>query len=332
MSAIALFKTLKKQFVKTGDEKEWGELYSSLLEIPDAPYSTFVTLKYFRERKGAVERFQDIPESYKTYSSPIKLFISHKWEAKDHPDRSRKTLEMLLSLTRSCGDDTAIWWDYCSLPQRRADSGEDDRSAELKDYFKFQLSLIPLVILDSQSMFLWSSEGINSGWCCIELMIAQALLQHLNRMVYARKDDFLHPPLFATHVDNATLVETDLVRFDHKMFQKIYCSEVALRKHRELIGWLNVELNGGARTPYTEVIAQVTPELISKMVSEHKLAFTNGADANVVSKTLLQIYRRLSFEPLNQLKWHGQVDFFRTWHYVKGCLGNCVVPSFEYWF
>ena len=332
MDAIALFMQLKRFYVATGDDAEWARLYSALFEIPDAPYTTFIKLGYFRRCTGPVQRFQDIPSEYKISKNPIKLFVSHKWEATDHPDRSRRTLERLLSLTQNCNDDAAVWLDYCSLPQRRAASGEDDRSAELKDFFRFQLSLIPLVILDSQSMFLWSAEGAHSGWCCVEFLIAQALVQHLNRMIYARKDDFREPPLFVTQVSNRTLVETDLVRFDHRKFQKMYCSDAVMQRHQELVRWMNAELNGGRPTPYTQVIRQVTPALISRMVSEHGLTFTNGPDSDMVSRMLFTIYRRLSFEPFNRFKWTGQVDFFSQWHYVKGCLGSCVVPNVAYCF
>ena len=181
-------------------------------------------------------------------------------------------------------------------------------------------------------MFLWSGEGVHSGWCCIELLIAQALLQHLNRMIYARKDDFKEPPLLVTQVGAKTLVETDLIRFDHRIFQKMYCSEIAMERHRALIGWMNAQMNGGRPTPYTQLIKQVTPELISRMASDFGLNFTNGADNEVVCRMLHTIYRRLSFEPFNSFKWRGQVDFFSQWHYVKGCLGGCLVPNVPYSF
>jgi hypothetical protein len=181
-------------------------------------------------------------------------------------------------------------------------------------------------------MFLWASEGIKSGWCCVELLIAQALLQHINRMIYARKDDFLTPPLFVTQIDNTTLVETDLIRFDHQIFQKIYCTKIVMDRHRELIVWFNGQLNGGQPTPYTQITKQVTPELIHKMMSTHNLTFADGSDFDVVSEMLYKIYSRLNLEPFNSFKWDGQIDFFSTWHYVKGCLGDCVVPKFAYWF
>jgi len=332
MDAIELFMQLKRFYVETGDEKEWALVYSALFEMPEAPYTTFIKLGYFRRCIDAVQRFQDIPSEYKISRSPAKLFVSHKWEAKDHPDRSRRTLEKLLALTRNCDDDAGVWWDYCSLPQRSSTSGEDDRTVVMKEFFKFQLSLIPLVILDCQCMFLWSAEGLHSGWCCIELLVAEALLQHLNRMIYTRKNQFTKPPLFVTQVGNRTLVETDLFRFDHRIVHKMYCSETAFEQHRNLIGWMNVQVNGGEPTPYTQMIKQVSPQLISRMASEHELGFTNGADSEVVSKMLSTIYSRLSFEPFNTFKWTGQVDFFSQWHYVKGCLGNCVVPNVAYSF
>lgn len=180
-----------------------------------------------------MQRFQDIPIEYKISGSTVQLFISHKWEASDHPDKSRETLSRLLSLTQDCDDDAGIWFDYCSLPQRDS-SGEDDRSPKLKDSFRFQLSLIPLIMLSSQCMFLWSDEGVHSGWCCVELLVAQALLHHLNKMIHTRKDEFDTPPLFMTQVGNTMLIETDLIRFDHKMFPKMYCTEIAMKRHKEL--------------------------------------------------------------------------------------------------
>lgn len=264
MDALALFRQLKQFYIEFGDEEEWGEVYSTLLEIPDAAYTTFIKLGYFRRCSGPVQRFQDIPSHFHAVKSPVRLFVSHKWQAKDHPDKSRSTLRRLLQLTQHCDDDVGIWFDYCSLPQRNA-VGEDDRSSELLEFFKFQLSLIPLIILDSQSMFLWSDEGINSGWCSIELLIAQALLQHLNRMIYARKDEFKKPPLFVTQVGNNTLVETDLVSFDYSVVQKMYCSEAVMQQHGMLIRWMNEQLNNGDPIPYTQLIRQVGSELISQM-------------------------------------------------------------------
>jgi hypothetical protein len=336
MDAIALFERLKKSYIKTDNEEEWKHLYSALLEIPDAPYTTFIKLGYFRERescKNPVQRFQDIPSEYKISGSlsPVRLFISHKWETRDHPDVSRKTLERLLSLTQDCDDDAAIWLDYCSLPQRHS-SGQEDRSPELKAFFKFQLSSIPLIILDSQSMFLWSDKAAHSGWCCIELLVAQALLQHLNKIIYTRKDEFNTPPLLMVQVDNTMLVETDLIRFDHKKFRKIYCSEIAAERHQELIEWMNVKLNDGSPTPYSQVINKVSPESILEMMSEFDLTFTNGSDRDVVANMLFKIYERLSADPFNSFKWNGKQDFFSMWHYVKGCLGSCIVPNVAYHF
>lgn len=331
MDPIELFRELRRFYIESGDEKEWAEAYSALFEIPNAPYTTFIKLGYFRGCNGPVQRFQDIPSEYKTFGSP-RLFVSYKWQASDHADRSRRTLQKLLSLTQDADDDTAVWWDYCSLPQRNSANGADDRSVELKEFFKFQLSLIPLVILDSQCMFLWSEDGVHSGWCCIELLVAQALLQHLNRLIYTRKDELAKPPLLVTQVENRTLVETDLIRFDHSMVQKMYCSEIAIQRHRELIVWMNAQLNDGKPTPYTQVIKQVTPELIGRLIAEHGLAFTNRADRGVVARMLGTIYRRLSFEPFNDVKWSGRADFFSMWHYVKGCLGTCVVPNTAYRF
>ena len=331
MAAIALFNRLKQSCVETGEDSEWGRVYSSLFEMPDAPYTTFTRLGYFRQRSAPIERFQDIPSEFKFSKSPTKLFVSHKWESREHPDRSMRTVEQLLSLTQHCDDDAAIWLDYCSLPQRRED-GTDDRSEGLKEFFRFQLSLIPLIILDSQCMFLWSGEGVRSGWCCVELLVAHALLHHLNKLVYDRKTDFTTPPLFVTQVGRETVVQSDLVRFDHAIYQKMYCSEVAMQRHQELIGWINTEQNGGKPTPYSQVTAQVTPALISRMVSDHRLTFTNGSDHEVVSRMLYAIYHKLSFEPFNSFKWKGLRDLFSMWHYVKGCLGGCLVPHVAYHF
>lgn len=330
--AITLFTRLKRKYVLTGQDSEWARLYSALFEIPDAAYTTFIKLGYFRNCRKPVQRFQEIPAEYKlSRSTPVKLFVSHKWEDRIHPDSSMRTLQRLLSLTQNADDDTGVWWDYCSLPQRNS-SGEEDRSVELKEFFKFQLSMIPVVILDSQCMFLWSDEGLNSGWCCIELLVAQALLQHLNKIIYARKGDLKQPPLLVTQVANETRIETDLVRFEHKVFQKMFCTQTAMDRHRQLLEWMNEQVNSGAPTPYTQLIGKVTPSVISRMFSEQRMSFTNGSDREVVSSMLDAIYGRLNFEPFTSFKWTGQQDFFSMWHYVRGSLGSCLVPHVAYAF
>jgi hypothetical protein len=167
--ALALFNRLRSlRSIGTGGQREWAPVYSALFEIPDAPYTTFIRLGYFRSLRAPVQRFQEIPSKYKIWKRGApKLFISHKWEDENHPDKSTRTLQKLLELTQNADDNTGVWWDYCSLPQRNSVNGKDDRSSNLREFFKFQLSLIPLIILESQCMFLWSEEGINSGWCCI---------------------------------------------------------------------------------------------------------------------------------------------------------------------
>jgi len=279
-----------------------------------------------------VQRFQDIPSEYKKTSvGGARLFVSYKWEDDNHPDRSMRTLERLLRLTQAASDDVGVWWDYCSLPQKNV-RGFDDRTDDLRNFFKFQLSLIPLIILDSQCMFLWNERGASSGWCCSEFLLAQAILQSLNKAIYKRKDDFSKPPLYVTQIGNQTLVESDLYRFDHRIEAKIYCDEMVMEAHRSLIQWMNVQANEGRPTPYTEVIGKATPDLIYRMMEEHRKEFGNPADHQVLSDMLAAIYRKLSFEPLDRFKWSGQVEFSSMWHYVKGCFGNCVVPVVAYSF
>ena len=333
MNALSFFHHLKSLYNGLEHEKDWAYLYSSLFEIVNAPYTTFIKLKYFRECQDIVQRFQDIPDEYKTYpNNPEQLFISHKWETYNHPDISKRTLNELLSLTTNFSDDAAVWWDFCSLPQRNPVTNIDDRSTELKEFFKYQLSLIPLIILDSRPLFLWQNEGINSGWCCVEILIAQALLQFLNKLIYDRKDIFLTPPLYVIQVENQTLVQSDLVRFEHQVFQRMYSTQAAMNRHKELLCWLNIKLNNGVPTPYTKLLKQVTPKLISQMLWEFDITFTNGSDEEVVSNMLYVIYQRLSTEPFNSFSWKEKINFESTWHYVKGCLGNCVVPNIAYRF
>jgi len=141
MDSISLFQKLKSFNGFDGSTKSWGTLYSSLFEMPNAEYTSFTKLGYFRNVSEPIKRFQDVPDHYKTPNDPVKLFVSHRWETKDHPDPSGRTLRKLLSLSKNCSDDAAVWLDYCSLPQRRL-NGDDDRSDDLKEYFKYQLSLI----------------------------------------------------------------------------------------------------------------------------------------------------------------------------------------------
>jgi hypothetical protein len=65
-----------------------------------------------------------------------------------------------------------------------------------------------------------------------------------------RKEKFKNPPLFATQISNKTMIETDLIRFEHKVFQKMFCDELVMERHRELIIWMNEEVNNGRPSPY----------------------------------------------------------------------------------
>lgn len=311
-----------------------AELYSGLLETIEPWYIAFVKLDYFRNLKGAINRYQDIPEEYFTVfkgdpmsiaTSAGRIFISHKWQTKEHPDPNRKSLNLLLACTKDFNGDTSIWWDFCCLPQRNPIDGTDDRSTQQKAFFKFQLPLISHIILETRQLILWEKDGLNSGWCCIENIIANVLLQDLNKLVndgksLSHKDSFL-----TVNVQGKTLSERK------NKHVRIYTNEIANQNYNEIMQWFQKKLNYVDNvTSIDEFYYNITQDMILEMIDNFNLTFTNGSDKDFVSNLLFKIFKRLGDKTINTIQLGGEFNYFLFWHDIRGTYGNCVMPSFDY--
>lgn len=300
-------------------------MYSALLELSNPVYTNFIKLEYFRNCRGIVDRFQDIPEKYYATYNNERIFISHKWRTKKHPDPKRATIHKLLMLTSNFDNETAIWWDFCSLPQRNPKTGMDDRSKEQKEFFKFQLSLIPFIILDTRQMFLWKDEGLNSGWCCVETIISNLLMQDLNLLVNVGNSQL--PPFFITHIEN-----NKPTAIPSKNYERVYTTQIANKRLNEIMKWLKIRLSKFENTPDIDLLGDLSKDIIDEMLVHFKLKFTNGSDKSFVSDLLLTIFQRLKTKHISYTQLSGGENTLQMWHYVKGTYGNCVMPKFSYHF
>ena len=314
------------------DRDELAHLYSGLLEQPGTGYAAFVQLEYFRRCAGRIDRMQDIPERY--FAQPRgapKLFVSHKWRGAHHPDPDGRTLARLLELAKPSPPETGVWLDYCSLPQRRAD-GVDDRSAEDLSLFRLALPLIPLVILESQALFLWGQDGASSGWCNLELLISEALRNHMNRFIYERRAQLENPPLFAYRVGQELVVDSHLAAFPCQMIERAFYDPVARDCHLRLIQTLNQLATGGAPTSYSDVLRSVKPAHLGRLIESQNLRFGVASDRDYVPRMLNRLYEHLSTNPFASFRWGGKRDLMSMWHYVRGALGGGLLPATSYAF
>lgn len=309
-------------------------LYSILLESIEPVYIAFIKLKYFRSLKGAIQRYQDIPEQFFcSYNNDVnsistskdRIFISHKWRTREHPDPNRQNLDKLISYTKNFNDDTGIWWDFCCLPQRNPSNGIDDRSKKQKDFFKFQLSLIPQIILDTRQLFLWDEDGVHSGWCGVENIISNILLQDLNALI---NTEFSNSNSKYLVVDVANITKVHTLPF----LQRISTSETANHQFNDIMQWFEIQILGNGKFSNQDFIDKIDINLILRMFDKFNLYFTNGADKEVVALMLFTIFQKLKTKQINTIQLSGYQDFTRLWHYIRGTYGNCTMPKFAYEF
>jgi len=104
------------------------------------------------------DALSEIQESQFTH--PV-LFISHRWETREHPDPSGNQLQKLRALK-----DCFIIYDYASFPQEPLNANE---AIQLQGILKYMSQLIQNVIV------LHSADYIDRGWCIYEY-IASSLL------------------------------------------------------------------------------------------------------------------------------------------------------------
>jgi hypothetical protein len=117
-------------------------------------YKTEILAKhrYLQERSPEERaKLRDVEESWASH--PV-LFISHRWEALDHPDPHGRQLEKLRALTNCF-----LIYDYSSFPQ-------DPSSDALRLIFEHMERLIDRVIILS------SPDYVDRGWCLYEYIVA----------------------------------------------------------------------------------------------------------------------------------------------------------------
>lgn len=102
--------------------------------------------------------FHEIKKS--RFSQPV-LFISHRWETKNHPDPDCNQLEKLRLL-----EDCFIIYDYCSFPQEPLNI---DEASKLQCILKYMGKLIENVVI------LHSADYTNRGWCIYEYIASSFL-------------------------------------------------------------------------------------------------------------------------------------------------------------
>lgn len=100
------------------------------------------------------EDLAKLGEVESSWSAHPVLFISHRWEALEHPDPRGDQLARLRGL-----NDCFLIYDYCSFPQ-------DSRSEVLKLILDNMTSLVTNVVV------LNSSDYAQRGWCLYEYLIA----------------------------------------------------------------------------------------------------------------------------------------------------------------
>lgn len=307
-------------------EEGMANAYSMILEMQPPICANYIKLKYFRNIKGPVQRLQEIPEKYYLGYSDERLFVSHKWKDVKHPDLDRQTLNDLLRRTSGFSDDTAIWWDYCSLPQRNPATGIDDRSDFDKLLFKFQLSLIPFIILDTRQLFLWSGEAVTSGWCSIEVLVSFFLLEDLNWFIDGGKSTKISNPYFMPHIEGFGGGETT----GHR--ERVFATATAYKHYLSLKQWLLRKVGLGKSVNFHNISNHLTQDIILDMLEAFGLKFTNGSDKIWVSNFLHKITNRISVANHNTTQLSGEDNLRIYWHYIRGTYGSCVMPSVAYWF
>jgi hypothetical protein len=105
-----------------------------------------------------LDALQEFKES--RFTHPV-LFISHRWETKEHPDPSGTQLEKLRQL-KNC----FIIYDYSSFPQQPLSGSEDS---------DLQLILLYMTKLIKNVVILHSADYINRGWCIYEYIASSFL-------------------------------------------------------------------------------------------------------------------------------------------------------------
>jgi hypothetical protein len=210
------------------------------------------------------------------------------------------------------------------LPQRNTTNGIDDRTLEQKAFFKFQLPLISHIILETIQVVLWKKEGLNSGWCCVENIISNVVMQDLNKTINSDIPIKNINSYLTAVVDNISISKAKY------KFPRVYSNSIADKSYEDIMNWFQSKIDVGNNQ--LDFYGMITKELIFEMIIEFNLTFTNGSDKEFVATLLHKIFQRLGDKKINITQLSGSNNLFHLWHYIRGTYGNCVLPSFAYEF
>jgi hypothetical protein len=136
------------------------------------PKKTIFEYKIFPEFSEIQDKLIPIEDLSKT------LFVSHRWETKEHPDPAGKDLQTLIFILKDIPSSTisnfdyilidSIWIDYCCVPQKV----KSEKEKKLKKYL---ISQIDRIQESCYTLVLWPSSEVTSiksrAWCLLELIV-----------------------------------------------------------------------------------------------------------------------------------------------------------------
>ena len=171
VSEVALPKPDNAESTITCDE---GEVFGEMLRVPRSLRKRTVTARYVCPSNvlnaNAIAKLKEILSKAddksraqlaearaSRYLHPI-LFISHRWEAKDHPDPEGRQLTKLQTL-----EDCFVIYDYASFPQ---DTAAPEDEAALREILLGMNGLIRKVLV------LTAPDFLERGWCIYEYIVA----------------------------------------------------------------------------------------------------------------------------------------------------------------
>jgi hypothetical protein len=164
------------------------------------------------------------------------LFVSHRWDAVDHPDPSGWQLRALIRFAKYCMDrgdsDACIWLDYMSLPQkpRSADEEVIFRSGleHIRDVLSRLRHHILLVSGSDDNIIEDRNLMLKRGWILYETFLVRARNVYSNVLYerYISAPNFVDDPSPDYSPDLTSLVAIDRAEFIHAWFekQKITCT------------------------------------------------------------------------------------------------------------
>lgn len=148
-------------------------------------------MKRYQELKSS-EYIEWSLERKEEWGKYTRICVSHRWIATDHPDprgeQIRELQRRLLSLSSMDIDTSALFYDYCSMPQR-------PRTIEEDALFYRDLAKLNALFLSADAILVLSegySDYKNRAWCFFESIISSKKLSFFTDQEHIKRDlDFM---------------------------------------------------------------------------------------------------------------------------------------------